>query len=156
MTTRTHIRTKIRKEVKALLDGKLGEDYKVYSSKMSSVNHDATRALVDMHFQNDQTRQISTLTNSGDERRNHVVSLYFRVQRSGIDEQLADLLDLDEVRVIEAIYGYDWLHLLEDMPELVQVTFSDDGTAGRTLGIIVLRLDLEYCINKFNPTRPIQ
>ena len=91
----------------------------------------------------------------GDEARIHVPSLYIRVQRSASEETLDDELDQDEVLIVKAVSEYDWSHLLEEEPELVQTNFSDDGSTGRILGAIVLRYDLEYRINKHDPEQTI-
>ena len=153
-----HVRTQIRAEFKAVLDVALPlTDYRVFASRKSAINHKATHATVDMRFLNDQTRQAETMTTADDEQaRIHVASLYIRVQRSATEETLDDLLDADEVIVVEAVSAYDWSGLLEEEPELVQANFSDSGEAGRILGAIVLRYDLEYRINKHDPQTIIE
>lgn len=143
-----HVRTTIREEFKAVLDGALpATHYRVFASRKSAINHKSEYAVVDMRFLNDQTRQAETM---GDDRI-HIASLYVRVQRSATEETLDDLLDIDEIKVVQAVSDHDWTALLEESPELVQTNFSDDGSTGRILGAIVLRYDLEYRIDKNDP-----
>jgi hypothetical protein len=100
-----------------------------------------------MRFLNDQTRERETM---GDERI-HVASLYIRVQRALEESQLDDALDEDEIAMVAAIEGENWLDLLEEDPELLQVNFADDAEGGRAIGAIVLRYDVEYRIDKSDP-----
>lgn len=151
-----HIRSQLRREFKEVLESVLPpSEYRIFASRKTSINHRTSHANVDMRFLNDQTRQLETMDDHGDEARIHVPSLYIRVQRSAPEERLDDLLDDDEVLIVTAIAEYDWGHILEEQPELVQANFSDDGTTGHILGAIVLRYDLEYRINKHDPTQTI-
>ena len=150
----THVRSQIRRTFKVMLDEGLPPDmYTVYASRKSAINHDPSRALIDMRFNNDQTRAEETMDHpdARDGARIHIASLYIRIQRSAAEEEIDDLLDTDEVNVIAAIEGYDWRELLEEEPELIQVNFVDDGSAGNILGGLVLRFDLEYRINRSDP-----
>ncbi len=143
-----HIRKQIRDEMKNVLSAALpSSDYRVYSSRKSPLNHRASKATVDMKFLNDQTRLEETMGDA----RIHVPSLYVRIQRSGRESILDDLLDADDVLVQNAIEAYDWSDLLEEEPELVQTNFTDDGSTGNILGAIVLRYDLEYRMERGNP-----
>ena len=152
----SHVRTQLREEFKRVLESVLpSTQYRVFASRKSAINHRSTHAVVDMRFLNDQTRQAETMDNMGDEARIHVPSLYIRVQRSETEEKIDDVLDQDEVTIVKAVSEYDWGHMLEEQPELVQVNFSDDGSTGRILGAIVLRYDLEYRINKHDPEQTI-
>lgn len=152
-----HVRSQLRRRFKDVFERELpANGYTVFASRKSAINHDPGRAFVDMRFQNDQTRQPEVMDQSGREPRLHVVSLYIRVQRSENEEVIDDLLDDDEVRIVEAIHSEYWLDMLEDEPELVQVNFSDNASSGQTLGSIILRYDLEYRINKDDPTIVIQ
>lgn len=152
-----HVRTQLRQRFKAVLDGALpSSDYRVYASRKSALNHVSNLTTVDMKFLNDQTQQASVMDRrNGDQPRTHVASLYVRVQRSADETLLEAELDADEVLIVNAVDAHDWSDILEEEPELVQVNFSDDGSAGRTLGAIVLRYDLEYRINKHDPETTI-
>jgi len=144
-----HVRTQIRAKFKEIFDAELDSDaYRIFASRKSAINHLPDLALVDMRFLNDQTRNEETM---GDERI-HVPSLYIRVQRSARENEIDNLLDQDEVNIISAIDTFDWSDLLEEHPELIQVSFTDDSTGGNILAGIVLRFDLEYRINRDEPT----
>ena len=148
----THVRTQMREAFKLALDTHLPQNqYRVFASRKSAINHKPGKALIDMRFQNDQTRNEETMNDS----RVHIASLYVRVQRSANENEIDDLLDVDEVRIISAVVQTDWSDLLEEEPELVQVNFTDDSSGGNILGGIVLRFDLEYRINKNNPEQVI-
>jgi hypothetical protein len=148
----THIRTQIREAFKtALVTGLPSAGYSVFSSRKYSWNAD-TKALVDMTFLNDQTQARETM----DDSRVHVGSLYIRVQRQAASDALDDTLDADELRVVAIVEATNWLALLEEDPELIQVNFTDGSdSAGKPIGGIVLRYDLEYRINKSDPETAI-
>lgn len=148
-----HVRTQIRYAFKDALDAALPPlKYRVFASRKSAINHQSAKALVDMRFLNDQTRQEETMvTGSGQYARIHVASFYVRIQRSAAEIDIDNLLDEDELLVVQAIEGFDWSALLEEEPELVQVNFPDDGSTESIIGGIVLRYDLEYRINKDDP-----
>jgi hypothetical protein len=151
----THVRTQIRTAFKDALDAVLPvEDYRVFASRKSAINHVPGKALVDMRFLNDQTRQADTMGTA----RTHVASLYVRVQRIEDEDTVDDTLDADEIKIIDAILnnGIDWDILLEEEPELLQTNFSDDGSGGNILASLVLRFDVEYRINRDNPIKTIQ
>jgi hypothetical protein len=142
-----HIRTQIRNRFKTVLDDALPASYVVFASRKYAWNTKTGQTLVDMRFLNDQTRERETM---GDERI-HVASLYIRVQRALEESQLDDALDEDEIAMVAAIEGENWLDLLEEDPELLQVNFADDAEGGRAIGAIVLRYDVEYRIDKSDP-----
>lgn len=144
----SHVRRQIREEFKTLLDAVLPPlTYRVFASRKTAINHKSNKALVDMRFLNDQTRQEETMSDA----RIHIASFYIRVQRSANEVDIDNLMDMDEVLIVQAVEGHDWSSLLEEEPELVQVNFPDDGSAGDIIGGIVLRYDLEYRINKNDP-----
>ena len=149
-----HVRTQIRRQVKAVLDQHLPTDkYRVFASRKTMTNHLKGKGLVDIRFLNDQTQQPETQSDD----RVHIASLYIRVQRTGTEDEIDDALDEDEVLVIRAMEEHDWCgDLLEDTPELTQVNFSDDAESGRILGGIILRFDMEYRIDKTNPEQTIK
>ena len=149
----THVRTQIRQFCKLTLDANLPQnEYRVFASRKSPINHKSQMALVDMRVLNDQTRAEEVMNYSdGDGARIHVASLYVRVQRSAREEDIDDLLDQDEVNIIEAFTQADWSVLLEEHPEVMQVNFTDDSSGGNILAGIVLRFDLEYRINRDDP-----
>ncbi len=148
----SHVRTQIRSAFKAALDAGLGNEYDVYSSRKSAINHDPEKVVIDIRFGNDQTSQKETMSDA----RIHVASLYVRVQRSAREEELDDLLDSDEVSVINSVEAHDWGSLLEENPEAVQTNWSGDGDTGYILGSIIIRFDLEYRINRDDPETVIQ
>lgn len=148
----THVRTQIRAAAKAALDAALPvADYRTFASRKSALNHDPNVATVDMQFLNDQTR-VPEVTGDA---RIHIGSLYIRIQRSALEETLDDLLDQDEVEVVAALEAHDWSSILEEPPELIQSNFADDGSAGHVLGVLVLRFDVEYRINRNDPETAI-
>lgn len=154
-----HARTQLRQATKSALDdGLSGDNYRIFASRKSAINHDPSKALVDMRFSNDQTRaeEVMNYAGTGDGARIHVASLYIRVQRSAHEEQLDDILDQDEVNIVRAMEEYDWDDLLEEEPELIQVNFIDDGSTGNIMGGLVLRFDLEYRINRSDPETIIE
>jgi hypothetical protein len=144
----SHVRIQIREAFRtALVAGLPGAGYSVHASRKFSWNA-GTKALVDMTFLNDQTRERET----NNDARVHIGSLYIRVQRQAASDGLDNALDLDEVRVVHILEATDWSALLEEDPELVQVNFTDGSdSSGKPVGGIVLRYDLEYRINKGDP-----
>lgn len=144
----SHVRTQIREAFRAALAAGLpGAGYTVFASRKHSWNA-GSKALVDMTFLNDQTRERETM---GDERI-HIGSLYIRVQRQATSASMDDALDADELRVVQIIEAASWGALLEEDPELIQVNFTDGSdSAGKPIGGIVLRYDLEYRIDKTDP-----
>jgi len=151
-----HVRTQLREAFKDVLTAALpSNEYRIFASRKSALNHISDIATVDMRFLNDQTRQGETMRRDDTYARIHIPSLYIRVQCSATEETIDNVLDAHEVRIVAAIEAHDWSDLLEEEPELVQTNFSDDGTTGRILGAIVLRYDLEYRINKNDPEQVI-
>lgn len=147
-----HIRTQIRELMKEVLDGSLpAAGYTVYSSRKSAVNHVPGKAQIDMRFSNDQTQGVETMSDD----RTHTASMYLRCHRSGPEEELDDLLDGDEVLIVDAIESGDWLDLLEAVPEVMQVNFTDDATGGDVLAGMVLRVEMEYRIERGDPETAI-
>ena len=148
----SHVRAQIRSRLRAALVATLPVTYDVFASRKYARNLDPARPLVDMRFSNDQTRARETM---GDDRV-HVASLYVRVQLSAADETLLDdALDADEIRIVTAMESVSWLDLLEEDPELMQVNFSEDAQNGRAIGAIVIRYDMEYRIEKDDPSTAI-
>lgn len=149
----THVRTQIREFAKTVLDDNLpANQYRVFASRKSAINHKSNLALIDLRFSNDQTRNEEVMsTSDGDSARIHVGSLYVRIQRSAREHEIDDLLDQDEVNVISAFANADWRGLLEEHPEIMQVNFTDDSSGGNILAGIVLRFDTEYRIYRDDP-----
>jgi hypothetical protein len=142
-----HVRTQIRTLAKSILEENLPDNYRVFSSRKSAINHRSDSVLVDMAFNNDQTREEETMNDY----RVRIASLQIRIQRSGSEEELDDLLDQDEVRIINAFNQGDWSSLLEEPPEQIQAQFLSGPEGGNILGALVLRFDLEYRIDRTDP-----
>lgn len=143
-----HVRTHIRERLRdALETGLLKPGYTVFGSRKYARNHTRGEAIVDIRFLNVNVTQV---TMSGD--RTHIGSLYVRIQRDAAEEKMDDMLDRDEVYVTEIIERVEWNDLLETSPELVQVNFSEDAESGTPIGAIILRYDVEYRIDKTDPT----
>lgn len=142
----THLRTTIRRTFIEVLESALSEtEYSILGTRTSRRNRDDT-ASVRVQFLD---VNVAALTMGDD--RTHTGTLLIRVQRGAPEEDLDDLLDLDEVRVTNAINTFDWSDLLEEQPEMTQITFDRDDTTDVTIGQIALRFTVEYRINKFNP-----
>ena len=146
-----HVRPQIRDRFRDVLTAALPPNYDIFSSRKFKYNHVVGRVLIDMRFLNDQTAEREVMGDS----RTHVASLYIRIQRSSNEEELDDALDADEVAVVSAIEAHNFSDLLEEDPELLQVNFADEAEGGRALGAIVLRFDVEYRIEKSDPTNNI-
>lgn len=145
----THVRTTIRQRFISVLEQGLSPmTYDVLGARTSKRNRKqgGPDALVDVRFIDITVEQ----TTMGDERMN-TGTLLIRVQREAPEENLDDLLDEDEVRVMALINAFNWLTLLEQDPELVQITFARDGESESTIGVLILRLTVEYRIDKNNP-----
>lgn len=147
-----HIRTQIRNAFKAALDAALPATYTTFSSRKYARNIVTGEAIVDMRFLNDQTQEREVMGGA----RVHIGSLYIRVQRAAVEEDLDDAMDADEVAIVAAIEGEDWSSLLEEDPELLQVNFSESAEGGQAIGAIVIRYDVEYRIDKSDPETPIE
>ncbi len=141
----SHVRTQIRQAFLTALENALGADYDIYASRKYKLNSQP-RAMIDMRF----TSEDIAPTSMG-KLRTHKASLHVRVQRMATGVEIDDLLDRDEVNVNAAIEATDWSSLLEQDPELVQVTWSDDADGEIPIGMIVLRYDFEYRIAKDDP-----
>ena len=148
----SHIRTQIRQAFKTALEASLTSGYDIHASRKYAYNATDGTALVDMKFLNDQTATREVM----DDARVHVASLYIRVQRTGLEEDIDDALDTDELAVVSAIEDHDFSTLLEEDPELLQVNFSDSSEAGQIIGTIVIRYDVEYRIDKTDPETVIE
>ena len=146
MHARTQIRLAFHDVLKAALDPAV---YDVFSSRKYARNLEPGQAIVDIRILN---VNVESQVMGFD--RTHVASLYIRVQRDEPEETLDDVLDADEVAVTRAIEAHDWSMLLEDEtgPELKQVNFSEDSDAAVSVGAIILRYDVEYRIDKTDPT----
>lgn len=144
-----HVRTQIREAFKDALEAAVGAaGYTVFASRKYSVNVDDGRGYVDIMVGNDQTEVARSTIGSTRKARIHTASVYIRVQRSAFSEALDDELDADEVFVVGAVHDYDWVELLEEEPELLQVNFVDaNDSRGVAVGTIVIRFDVEYRIN---------
>lgn len=144
-----HVRTQIREAFKTALEGATGAaDYTVFASRKYSLNVAEDHGYVDIMIGNDQTEVARSTMGSTRKARIHTASVYIRVQRSALSDNLDDDLDADEVFVVNAIHDHDWTGLLEEEPELLQVNFADSNDSrGVAVGTIVIRFDVEYRIN---------
>lgn len=153
----THMRTQIRAAFKQALEAEFSAlTHTVFASRKYKINHDYDRVFIDMAFENDQTQSRETMETDGLNERIHVASLYIRVQMSATEEDLDDALDAEEVRIVSAIGSHDWSGILEEDPELLQVNFTEDAAGGRVIGGLVLRFDVEYRIDKYDPETAIE
>lgn len=147
-----HMRSQIRERFKSVLDAALGPTYDVYSSRKYAINVKPGVALVDMRFLNDQTQEREVMSDA----RVHVASLYIRVQRPASENGIDDALDADQLAVTLAVEAEDWSDMLEEDPELLQVNFSDSAEGQQVVAAIVIRYDVEYRVNKFDPETRIE
>lgn len=142
-----HLRKQIRDRFATVLAAGLPSNYDVYTMRSYALNHDTTRAVIDIKCLNDQVRQREVMSDV----RVRVASFYIRVQRGETEETLDDTLDADEVLITDLIEAEDWSDLLEEDPELLQVNFSDDSTGEYVIGSMIMRYDCEYHIDKADP-----
>lgn len=143
-----HVRTQIRDRFADVLSAGLpAGEYEVFRSRKYPRNHTPGVAILDMRFEQDQTRDREVQSDA----RIHVASLMIRIQRSEAEEQIDDALDADEVNVVGTVSSTDFSDLLEEPPELVQVLFTDDASSGQVIGVIVMRYDVEYRIEYTDP-----
>lgn len=140
-----HVRTQIRQAFKDALIDALDDDYDVFASRKYKLNM-VERPMIDMRF---NSVEINAQT-MGD-LRTHSGRLFIRVQRMATGDDMDDLLDQDEVNVTAAIEAVDWSSLLEEEPELKEVSWADDAEGEVPIGMIVLRYDIEYRIAKNDP-----
>lgn len=140
-----HVRTQIRQAFKDALIDALDDEYDVFASRKYKLNL-VERPMIDMRF---NSVDISAQT-MGD-LRTHSGRLFIRVQRMATGDDMDDLLDQDEVNVTAAIEAVDWSSLLEEEPELKEVSWADDAEGEVPIGMIVLRYDIEYRIAKNDP-----
>lgn len=140
-----HVRTQIRQAFKDALIDALDDEYDVFASRKYKLNM-VERPMIDMRF---NSVDISAQT-MGD-LRTHSGRLFIRVQRMATGDDMDDLLDQDEVNVTAAIEAVDWSSLLEEEPELKEVSWADDADGEVPIGMIVLRYDIEYRIAKNDP-----
>lgn len=140
-----HVRTQIRQAFKDALIDALDDEYDVFASRKYKLNM-VERPMIDMRF---NSVDISAQT-MGD-LRTHSGRLFIRVQRMATGDDMDDLLDQDEVNVTAAIEAVDWSSLLEEEPELKEVSWADDAEGEVPIGMIVLRYDIEYRIAKNDP-----
>lgn len=142
----THVRTTIRHAFIAALEVALSpDDYAILGSRTSKRNRTGATSIA-VHF-----TEVNVTANSMGDDRTHTGTLMIRAQRGADEVDLDDLLDLDEVRITKAVNDYDWSDLLEEDPELVQITFDRADETDVTIGQIALRFSVEYRINKLNP-----
>jgi hypothetical protein len=142
----THVRTTIRRRFEEVLESTLsGEDYIILGTRTSKRNR-TDESVVEIRF-----TEIDVSQNSMSDDRTHMGTLMIRVHRSGAEHDLDDLMDLDEVRVTDAVYNHDWSELLEDQPELKRITFTRDDSTEDTIGVLSLQFAIEYRINQLNP-----
>lgn len=139
----THVRTTIREQVRNLIAAAI-PTADVYASRRYAKNL-TSRPLIDVKCLNENVeREVMGST------RRHVVSLYVRVQR-GVSETTMDaLLDADEIAVNAAIMAYNWSALLDEMPELKQVNWSDSDEGGELVGSVIMRYDMEYRTSQYD------
>ena len=144
----THVRTIIRQAIVNLLDAELPTSpYVVLGARLSKRNRTGEGlAMVDARFADVAVTQQTM----GDDRL-HTASLLIRVQREGDEETIDDDLDADEVAITGILNGFDWSNLLEDDPELTQISFAYDTESEATIGVLVLRFTVEYRIDKNDP-----
>jgi hypothetical protein len=140
-----HVRTQIRQAFRDALIDALDDDYDVFASRKYKLNM-VERPMIDMRF---NSVEINAQT-MGD-LRTHSGRLFIRVQRMATGDDMDDLLDQDEVNVTAAIEAVDWSSLLEEEPELKEVSWADDAEGEVPIGMIVLRYDIEYRIAKNDP-----
>ncbi len=146
-----HMRSQIREAFRDVLIASLGPRYDIFSSRKYAFNVKPGYALVDMRFLNDQTQQREVMSDA----RVHVASLYIRVQRPANENGIDDVLDADQLAVTQAIETATWNTLLEEDPELLQINFSDSAEGQQVVAAIVIRYDVEYRIDKADPTTRI-
>ena len=140
-----HVRTQIRQAFKDALIDALEDEYDVFASRKYKLNI-TDRPMVDMRF-----ASVEITAQTMGDLRTHKGSLFIRVQRTATGDDIDDLLDRDEVNVTAAISGVDWSNLLEQEPELQAVSWADDADGEVPVGMIVLRYDIEYRIDKNDP-----
>lgn len=140
-----HVRTLIRQAFKDALADALEDEYDVFASRKYKLNM-TDRPMVDMRF-----ASVDITAQTMGDLRTHKGSLFIRVQRMATGDDMDDLLDQDEVNVTAAVNAVDWSSLLEEDPELQGVTWADDADGEVPVGMIVLRYDIEYRIDKNDP-----
>lgn len=140
-----HVRTQIRAAIIAALETTLGDTYDIYASRKYKLNM-VLRPMIDMRFSN-----VDVAAQTMGDMRTHTASLLVRVQRTATGAEIDDLLDQDEVNLTAAMESFDWTTLLEDAPELTQVTWADDADGEVPIGMIVMRYTIEYRVVKSDP-----
>jgi hypothetical protein len=140
-----HVRTQIRQAFKDALIDALDDDYDVFASRKYKLNM-VERPMIDMRF-----NSVDINAQTMGDLRTHSGRLFIRVQRMATGDDMDDLLDQDEVNVTAAIEAVNWSSLLEEEPELKEVSWADDAEGEVPIGMIVLRYDIEYRIAKNDP-----
>jgi len=140
-----HVRTQIRTAIVAALEATLGDDYDIFASRKYKLNM-VPKPMIDMRFSN-----VDVTAQTMGDLRTHTASLLVRVQRTATGAEIDDLLDADEVAVTAAMESFDWTALLEDAPELTQVSWADDADGEVPVGMIVMRYTIEYRVVKSDP-----
>lgn len=140
-----HVRSQIRAAITAALESSLGDTYDIFTSRKYKLNI-VPRPMIDMRFSN-----VDVSAQSMGDLRTHSAALLVRVQRSATGAEIDDLLDQDEVNLTAAMESFDWTALLEDAPELTQVTWADDADGEVPIGMIVMRYAIEYRVAKSDP-----
>lgn len=143
-----HARTTVRRRfIDALGDELDSDDYAVYGTRAYARNRRNNVAIVDVR-QGDETVDIEVMGTI----RTRRGSLFIRSQRSGKEEEFFDELDADEVQILAAINSVSWDDLLEEDPELVNVSFPVPNADGeRVVSAIILEFMVEYRAEQFDP-----
>lgn len=140
-----HVRTQIRAAITAALEAAMGDDYDIFTSRKYKLNV-VPRPMIDMRFSN-----VDVAPQTMGDLRTHNATLLLRVQRTATGSEIDDLLDADEVAVTAAMESFDWTNLLEEAPELTQVSWADDANGEVPIGMIVMRYAIEYRVLKSDP-----
>lgn len=140
-----HVRTQIRAAITAAFEDALGAGYDIFASRKYKLNM-VPKPMIDMRFINEDVAPQTM----GD-LRTRTATLMVRVQRSATGVEIDDLLDQDEVNLTAAMESFDWTSLLEEAPELRQVSWADDADGEVPIGMIVMRYTIEYRVSKSDP-----
>jgi hypothetical protein len=140
-----HVRTQIRAAILAALETSLGDSYDIFASRKYKLNM-VPKPMVDMRFGN-----VDITAQTMGDLRTHNATLFIRVQRAATGVEIDDLLDQDEVNLNAAMESFDWTSLLEEAPELRQVTWADDADGEVPIGMIVMQYAIEYRVLKSDP-----
>lgn len=143
----THVRSTIRHAFTEVLGSGLDtERFEVLGRRAAMRNRVDAESLVDVRF-----GEVAVTQETMGDMRTHTATLMIRVQHEGTEENLDDLLDEDEVLVCALIDNHDWSSLLEEEPELQQISFARDAESEVAVGVIILQFRVEYRIDKRDP-----